>query len=141
MPTNAAELHVLFAHFDADGSGTISHEEFVQGVRDPLTPRRLALVKQAFGVLDSDGSGVVEPGEVAGRYDASKHPDVITGKKSAEEVMRCARATTRRALRSRSQSHSSSPSSSISSFLLANFSTPPPPASPASPASQSDFEL
>ena len=86
LPDTGLELKALFEHSDADGSGLVTHEEFLQGVRDPLTPRRLALVRQAFGAIDRDGSCVVEPGEIADRYDASRHPDVLAGTKTADEV-------------------------------------------------------
>jgi len=33
-------------------------------VREPLTPRRLALVRRAFGALDAAGEGAVELGAV-----------------------------------------------------------------------------
>lgn len=82
------ELRKLFEFFDSDRSGTIDYEEFIQGVRDPLTPRRLALVHLAFAQIDKDGSGEVTPDEVVKCYDASKHPDVISGKKTKDQVMR-----------------------------------------------------
>ena len=61
-------------HFDADGSGIVDFEEFLHALRDPLTPRRRALVALAFGKLDKDGSGVVEPAEVAGRTTRAATP-------------------------------------------------------------------
>ena len=64
----------------------MSFEEFVQGLRDPLTPRRLALVKRAFRVVDKDGSGVLDPSDIAGCYDASKHPGVVAGTLTEEEA-------------------------------------------------------
>ena len=85
---SAVEIRKLFEFFDADRSGTIDYEEFIQGVRDPLTPRRLALVHLAFGQIDVDNSGEVTPEEVVKAYDSSKHPDVISGKKTKEQVMR-----------------------------------------------------
>jgi len=84
---NDKDLHKMFDHFDADGGGTVSYEEFIQGVRDPLSERRLALIKQAFAIIDKDGSGVIEAHEVAGAFDASKHPEVISGKKTAQQVL------------------------------------------------------
>ena len=85
---NDQELRLLFDHFDADKGGTIDYEEFIQGVRDPLTPRRLDLVHKAFGKIDLDGSGEVTPNEVVKLYNADKHPDVISGKKTRDQVLR-----------------------------------------------------
>ncbi|GMH50882.1 hypothetical protein TrRE_jg5132 [Triparma retinervis] len=84
---NDKDLHKMFDHFDTDGGGTISYEEFVQGVRDPLSERRLNLIKLAFNQIDHDGSGVIEAHEVASAYDPSKHPEVISGKKTPQQVL------------------------------------------------------
>ena len=83
---NDADLRMVFDHFDSDRSGYINFEEFIQGFRDPLTVRRLKLVKMAFSKLDRNGNGVVDAEEVASLYDASKHPDVLSGRKSAQDV-------------------------------------------------------
>lgn len=40
--------------------------------------------------MDADKSGVIELNDVKGRYDASKHPDVIANKRTADEVLRYA---------------------------------------------------
>jgi Ca2+-binding EF-hand superfamily protein len=82
-----AELRAMFEHFDADGNGSINFEEFIQGVRDPLTARRLDLVKQAFAKIDKDGNGIVEAAEIASKYDASKHPEVLAGRMTPEQVL------------------------------------------------------
>ena len=84
---NDKDLHRIFDHFDADASRTISYEEFIQGVRDPLTPNRLDLINMAFKVIDKDGSGVIEAAEVASCYDASKHPEVMSGRKTEQAVL------------------------------------------------------
>mmetsp|Transcript_12643 Transcript_12643/g.23060 ORF Transcript_12643/g.23060 Transcript_12643/m.23060 type:complete len:2081 (+) Transcript_12643:183-6425(+) len=84
---NDKDLHKVFDHFDADGGGSVSYEEFIQGVRDPLSERRINLINMAFDIIDKDGSGVIEAHEVAGSYDASKHPEVISGKKTAKQVL------------------------------------------------------
>eukprot|EP01031_Cornospumella_fuschlensis_P036535 gene36535-44323_t len=87
MSLSDAELRMLFDHFDVDGSGTISYDEFIQGFRNPLSARRLDLVQLAFSVIDRDGSGIVDAAEVASMYDASKHPDVIAGRRTAQQVL------------------------------------------------------
>merc|ERR1712216_58632 len=50
--------------------------------------RRRNLVNMAFDVLDIDGNGVLEPNDIAGKYDASKHPDVLSGKRTPDEILR-----------------------------------------------------
>ena len=43
--------------YDVDGDGNISYDEFVSGLKDELTERRLNMVKKAFAMLDRDQSG------------------------------------------------------------------------------------
>jgi calcyphosin len=43
---------------------------------------------QAFNVIDKDGSGVLDLSDIMAAYDASKHPEVIAGKKTKNEVFR-----------------------------------------------------
>jgi Ca2+-binding EF-hand superfamily protein len=87
MNLGESELRLLFDHFDSDQSGSIDFEEFIQGVRDPLNERRLKLVIMAFGKLDKDGNGIIDAAEVASTYDASKHPDVLAGKRSPADIL------------------------------------------------------
>ena len=51
------ELQGLVKYYDADGDGNISYDEFLSGMRDELSERRLNMVKKAFMMLDKDGSG------------------------------------------------------------------------------------
>ncbi|CAN0407894.1 unnamed protein product, partial [Ectocarpus fasciculatus] len=88
MNVSDSELRMVFDHFDSNQNGSIDFEEFIQGVRNPLNDRRLQLVYAAFAKLDRDGSGEVDAQEIANLYDASKHPDVISGKKTADSVFR-----------------------------------------------------
>ena len=82
-----SELDKLFALFDRDRSGHITFDEFLQQVRGEMTDQRRELVGLAFDILDSDGSGVVDANEIAAKYDTSKHPEVLSGKKTPEKVL------------------------------------------------------
>lgn len=82
------ELDYLFTHFDADRSGCISVDEFLVGMRGDVSARRAALVATAFDRLDKDRDGVVTLQELAAAYDTSKHPDVVSGRVSAEHALR-----------------------------------------------------
>ena len=88
MPMSAAELDDLFHAFDADNSGSISFNEFLLKLANPMNERRLKLVDQAFKILDADGSGVVEVDDLMSTYDVSLNPEVVAGKITAEEAFR-----------------------------------------------------
>lgn len=38
--------------------------------------------------MDADKSGIIELNDIQAKYDASKHPDVIARKRTADEVLR-----------------------------------------------------
>jgi len=44
------------------------------------------LVKQAFDKLDVNKNGAVQLDDIASLYDATSHPDVVSGKKSPDQV-------------------------------------------------------
>lgn len=52
-----------------------------------MNPRRKQLVHLAFRILDRDGSGQVDVTDIQGVYNASSHPDVLTGRRSEEEIL------------------------------------------------------
>ncbi|KAJ0400082.1 hypothetical protein P43SY_003937 [Pythium insidiosum] len=83
-----ADLRLLFQFFDRDRSGSVDLNEFLVGVRDPLSERRMRFVREAFKRMDKDGNGLLEPSDIVDTYDASKHPDVLAGRKTADDVFR-----------------------------------------------------
>lgn len=83
-----AEKNALFQRFDIDRTGSVSYDEFVRGVRGDMNDFRLGLVKQAFAILDLDGSGVVGTQEIARAYDVSQNPAVMSGKISPADAVR-----------------------------------------------------
>ena len=56
-------------------------------IRGELNDKRLGLVQKAFKMIDKDGSGFLDPDDIRNTYNASKHPDVLEGKKSEEQVL------------------------------------------------------
>jgi len=88
MEFNEGETQALFRFFDRDCNGFLSYDEFITGLRGSLNERRQELVFMAFKVLDKSGDGIVDVQDLVGRYDASKHPDVLNGTKTKLEVLR-----------------------------------------------------
>jgi Ca2+-binding EF-hand superfamily protein len=78
----------LFDYFDVDNGGTISYDEFLRAVRGPMNMARKKCVAQAFKKLDKDGNGWIDINDVRGVYNAKKHPDVIAGKKSEDDILK-----------------------------------------------------
>jgi len=80
-------IDTIFAAFDLNRDGTIDYDEFLRIIRGDLTPQRLALVKKAYQKLDKDGSGVVDLEDIRDVYNTSRHPDVLSGKKTSDQVL------------------------------------------------------
>lgn len=81
------EIASLFRVFDSDRSGLIEYNEFLRTVRGPMNNARKAQVMRAFDKFDKDGSGFVDINDIRRVYSAAKHPDVISGKKTEEQVL------------------------------------------------------
>lgn len=82
-----SEILALFNTFDRNRDGTIDYDEFVRVLRGPMSGFRKKLVLQAFKKIDRDGSGVVDYHDIKDIYNAKRHPDVISGKKTEEDIL------------------------------------------------------
>lgn len=82
------EAAKVLYHFDHDKNGTVNFDEFLKTLKGDLNEGRVALIRQAYDKLDANKNGQVQLDDIAALYDASQHPDVVTGKKSPEEVFR-----------------------------------------------------
>ncbi len=84
---NMREIDEVFLQFDKNKDGFIDTTEFFVAIRGDLNPRRKALVKLAFDILDKDKSGIITIDEIAQVYDTSKNPDVLSGRKTKEQAL------------------------------------------------------
>lgn len=81
-----AEVNMIYAHFDGDGSGTVSFDEFLTALAEDMNTRRRELVKLAYQKLDKDGSGQVTRTDIEEAYDVSQNPDVLSGKITPDQA-------------------------------------------------------
>ena len=81
------EIETLYKQFDADRSGEIDYDEFVRAIRGPMNEGRKRIVLQAYAKIDSDKNGYVDINDIRGIYNAQKHPDVISGKKTEDQIL------------------------------------------------------
>ena len=87
LPMPESDVRQIFEYFDKDGSGTIDFNEFIDGIRDPLSDKRSALVNMAFTELDTQGTDIVPFEIIATRYQASMHPEVAVGRISEKAAL------------------------------------------------------
>jgi len=77
----------LMRHYDVDGDGNVSYEEFIRGLRDELTQRRKVMVDKAFAMMDRDQSGQLTIQDIASIYDVSMNPEFLEGRKTRDEIL------------------------------------------------------
>lgn len=85
--SEGGDVDKLMKYFDRDGSGRISIEEFIRGLKGTMAKRRIMIVKEAFSRLDRTGDGRVLLDDFTTAYDASHHPEVVSGRMSEEEAV------------------------------------------------------
>ena len=81
------EIQALMKFYDVDGDGNITYEEFIRGLRDPLTERRKNMVEKAFALVDRSGNGAISVEDIDAIYDVSQNQDFIDGTKSREQIL------------------------------------------------------
>lgn len=82
-----SEIKALYSYFDYDRSGSVDYDEFLRTLRGPMNPNRKKLVAQAYNKLDKDRNGYIDINDIKGVYNAAKHPDVLNGKKTEEQIL------------------------------------------------------
>jgi len=90
--TSGSEVATLMKYFDRDGSGRITIDEFLRGLRGNMSRHRRALVRMAWDQLvahmQMDGPGdTLTLADFANFYIPSS-PEVLDGLKSVEEALR-----------------------------------------------------
>merc|ERR1712151_1104957 len=81
------EIQTLFSYMDYDRSGLIEYDEFIRAIRGPMNQSRKRIVAKAFNILDKDGGGFIDINDIRGVYTADKHPDVMSGKKTEQQIL------------------------------------------------------
>lgn len=84
---NEENVPLIFDLFDTNHDGTLNIDEFLMAIRGQMNDYRRSLVEQAFNKLDANGNGFVEVDDIKDKYNARRHPDVIQGKKSEEQIL------------------------------------------------------
>ena len=80
------EAVLVLKHFDRDNNGSVDFNEFLRSIRGELNAARKKIIRSAYDKLDVNKDGTVRLDDIAKLYDASRHPEVISGSKSQEQI-------------------------------------------------------
>ena len=83
---NENEIQELFYLFDNNKSNSIDYEEFLKKLIGEMNEKRKEIVLKAFDKLDLDKSGKIELNEIKSLYNVKNHKDVLSGKKTEEDL-------------------------------------------------------
>lgn len=77
----------LFQHFDINGDGHVSFDELIREVRGEMNQTRIDITLKAFHKMDKDDNGILDINDLKGVQSASRHPDVLSGKKTEDDIL------------------------------------------------------
>ena len=84
---DSTDIQEIFNAFDIDKTKRIHYKKLMKAVRGEMNDYRKMLVKRAFDRLNLSESGVIGIKDVKAMYNSSKHPAVIEGRKTEDEVL------------------------------------------------------
>ena len=82
------DINIIFAELDINKNGFIDYQEFLKGIIGEMNERRKRIIVQAYKSLGKGGIDLdIYLDDIREKYNANNHPDVISGKKTEEEVL------------------------------------------------------
>jgi len=81
------ELAELFGKFEFKKTGKIKYPSFIDHFKGHLNEPRTEAIKKAFEFIDVKKNGLISIVELKAKYNAKNHPDVISGKKSEDDIL------------------------------------------------------
>lgn len=81
------QINLIFKIFDINKDGSLSYDEFMGGVRGQMNEFRTFLANKAFDKLDPENQGFAYLQDIIQTYSVTRHPAVVEGRKSEEQVL------------------------------------------------------
>ena len=77
----------LFKIFDKQKKGIIDYNEFIESIIGKMSDFRRQIVEKTFDLLDKENRGKVGYNIIRESYNADKHPEVLNGKRTKQEIL------------------------------------------------------
>ena len=77
----------LFNIFDTKKKEIIDYNEFIKAILGNMDDFRRQIVQKTFNKLDKEKKGKVEYDVIRDSYNADKHPEVLNGKRTKQEIL------------------------------------------------------
>ena len=87
IPIAGKDINLLFQGFDKEKRGEINYDEFIFAFVGEMNDRRKRLIQILFDSFDKNKVGFVNLDELRNSYAPANHPDVLSGKKTEDEVL------------------------------------------------------
>ena len=87
LAASPQDIRAIFLELDRNGDGQISYEEFLLLLRGDLSKQRRTLITKIFETVDSNFDGVISMEDIGKCFNPKNHPDVKSGRKSANGFM------------------------------------------------------
>ncbi len=87
MGISEENIPTVFEAFDSNRDGTLNYDEFLMAIRGELNDFRRGLIEKAFRKIDKDNSGFLDIDDIKDIYNATKHPDVMQGKRTEQQIL------------------------------------------------------
>ena len=85
IPTNLENK--LFDIFDIKKNESIDYNVFISKIFGTMNDFRKQIVQKVFQKLDKDNKGIIDYDIIRESYNADKHPEVLNGKRTKQEVL------------------------------------------------------
>ena len=80
------DIKLLFDLFDKNKVGIIQYDNLIKGIVGTMNERRKNIIIKVYDSLNKDLYGYINIKEIKNKYNCYKHPEVIKGNKTHEEV-------------------------------------------------------
>ena len=81
------EIAMLIANFSQPNTQTLNTDTLLQALIGQLSPFRINLIKQVFASIDVNGSGYISSNDIKSLFNAARHPEVVSNKRTEDEVL------------------------------------------------------